>query len=110
MDHQVSRERTGSLEPGGQGLVADESHDQERGVALGPEVVDWNDAGVLQAGRELGLPVESCPRAFAGEQVGPDGLDGDNAMERGVASQIHRTHPAGPDQANWLESPAWQAG
>ena len=77
----------------------DQLHGDEHLVAIGADVVDGDDVGVVQAGQRLRFPEQ----AGAGDRrldhpVGVDELQGDGAAELGVERGKHMTHPAGADE------------
>src|SRR5581483_6763282 len=76
-------------------LAADEPHGVAgAAAAVGDQAEDGDDAGVVEAGGDLGLGEEP---AAAGRVVGESGLDqleGDVAVQLGVAGGVHLAEPA----------------
>ena len=85
----------------GQRLAIDPPHHVvRRAVGRAAGVVDRDDAGVLEAGRDPGLALE--PRHVHG-RVGQHVLDRDRATERAIVGQDHAPHPAPAELAALLE-------
>ncbi len=85
-------------------------HHQEVRVALVPDVEERADVGVVEGGDGLRLALEAlAPFLVLGERGGQD-LDGDAALEAGVASPPHLAHPAGADRRRELVGPEPRPG
>jgi hypothetical protein len=52
---------------------------------------------MVQRDRHSGLALKPKDRLFVACQLGPQHLDGDVAVHRGLVGAVHRPHPAGPD-------------
>jgi len=77
------------------GLPGDILHDHELLVALGDDVMDSDDVGMIQAGGGLCLQNEPpAPLRVVGIS-GRENLNGDNAIQPGVLSPVNFAHPTG---------------
>ena len=93
------RHRLAALDLLGQGLAPDVLHHDERRALELAGVVDVDDVGMVQRGERPGLtgkPLAQIARIEVGEQQ----LERDEPVGVGVgiASQVERAHPAGPDE------------
>ena len=70
-------------------FTGDELHRDERLILVRTDVVDRNDVGVLQAGRQPGFAEEPLAQIVA---VDPQHLEGDLALGDGVERQIEHAH------------------
>ena len=92
-----------------QGLALDELHDEEVRPAVGPPVVDGDDAGVVQAGRRLGLPAEALDEGTVPGELRMQDLESDRAAEQAVAGDEDLGHPTGGEGSRDLVAPAEEA-
>ena len=93
-------------------------HHDERGAVLRvPHVEHGGDARMVELSRGARLPIEalvvtlSLRRREVGR--GLDELDGDDALDRGIAREQHRAHRASPENAVDLEAAElcrWRSG
>lgn len=67
-------------------------------------VVDTDDVLVVQAGGEIGLPVEALPKLEVVGELGGQDLQGVTARQPRMLRQIHLAHPAGPQPPDDPES------
>ena len=63
------------------------------------DLVDRDDARVVEQGDGLGLVPEPAQLVVAGEQAGPDHLEGDGSIERDLAGLVDDAHAAAADFA-----------
>ncbi len=83
------------LEPGLQGVAADELHGDEHVAVVGADVVDDGDVGVGDAGHGLGLAEQAGLGSHgAAAGAGAQELDGDAAVELGVVGGVDDAHCA----------------
>ena len=76
--------------------AVDELHDEVGiAVAVDAEVVDLHDVGVRQPRDRLRLATEALHEVGRGVE---HHLDGDGAIELGIAPAIDRAHPALPEE------------
>ena len=82
----------------------DELHEEKAEGAGRPKIEDGDNVRVIEPGEDAGLAVEAfleggvgCPRSW------PEDLQGDEAVELGLAHLVNRAHAAGPDQFEDLE-------
>ena len=80
------------------------------------DLVDRDDAGVVEQRDGLGLVLEAAELGVAGEQAGPDHLQGHRAVERDLAGLVDDAHAAAAQLAPDLViaevadgGAAWQA-
>jgi len=93
---------------GGQRARADEAreigpidklHDDVRmAVRSQPEVVDGDDARMLEPTEDLGLTLEAGEEIFLGHQFRRQQFDGDGTVQRRLNSFVNRAHPSVPDE------------
>jgi hypothetical protein len=79
--------------------------DEEVDAALGADVVEHADVGVLEGGDGAGLPLEACPADRVRGEVRGEDLEGDGAAEAGVAGLLNLAHAPGPEKAEDLVRP-----
>ena len=84
------------VEHGPQGTAADELGDEERHLLVAP-VVDGQQVGVVEAGRDLCLGVEPADEAVVVGVGLVQQLDGDPAPEPGVLGQVDLRRGPRPD-------------
>ncbi len=65
-------------------------------------VVEGADVRVIERGNRLGLAIESGAALRISGDVGRQHLDGDRAIEAGVACLVHLAHPAFAELLNYL--------
>ena len=80
-----------------QGLALEQLADQKCGSLIGPEVVDGHDVGVGQRGDGLGFALEAGQAVGVFRDLGRQDLDGDDAVEVGVAGLVDLAHASGAD-------------
>ena len=89
---------TGSIfvvvEPIGQAAALDELHGEVLLPLVLADLVDRDDARVVELGDGLGLVLEPAELNVAGEDAGPDHLQGHLTIERHLASKVHDPHAA----------------
>ena len=78
--------------------AVDELHRQKRNAVGLLDRVDRDDVGVIERGDALGLASESGATLRVGGLALEQDLEGDVAIEAGVARAIHLAHSAGTDQ------------
>ena len=77
----------------------DELHDEvEMAFARLAEIVDRDDAGVLELGEGARLAAEAGDELLVGGDFGGEELDGDGAVERGLPAFIDSAHAALADE------------
>ena len=72
-------------------------HHDEQAARVLAQVVDCDDVGVAQLGTGLRFAEESRPQLIALVYVLGDDLEGDHALQQGVARLVHGAHSAPPD-------------
>jgi hypothetical protein len=88
------------LEQLGQGVALDQLHGEEGpAVGEGAQLVDGDDAGVLELAADLGLLDEAADHLGILAEVVAEDLQGDVAAEVGVAALEDRAHAALGDLA-----------
>ena len=110
--HRLARRPGALAEPLGQAAPLDELQGEVREPGVLADLVDLDDARVLELGDRLGLGPE--PRELIGRGVGPgqDHLEGDVAVEAELAGLINDAHAAAaqlldepiadrPDRPGW---------
>jgi hypothetical protein len=78
-------------------LALQQFHDEERRAVMLADVVKGAEMRVVQAGNDLGLALESLAATRVGAQFGWKNLDGDCAVEAGVASLVDFSCAVRPD-------------
>ena len=68
------------------------------------DLVDRDDARVVEQGDGLGLVPEPAQLVVAGEQAGPDHLEGDGPVERDLAGLVDDAHAAAAQLARGSRS------
>ena len=81
-----------------QRLSLDELHHHVRLVLEDADVVDGDDAGVVEGGGDAGLPQQAFGGLLVRDPVGGHELHGHPAVEAAVAGAIHLAHAAFPKQ------------
>jgi len=84
-------------EGGVERVARNEFHDEEIGIALGVEIVDGGDVGVIQLGESAGFVAEAVTRGFIGESSGRENLDGHIAIEARIVGEVNNSHAAAAD-------------
>ena len=80
----------------GEGLALDQLHHEERLLVLRADVVDRDQAGVVEPGQDPGLAlVTQVQRVVA--DVGAEHLDGDLPGQDLVGGAVDVAHPAAPE-------------
>ena len=96
--HAVAQRLGHAEAPGGNHLVqraaGDVLHHDEVDARVGPDVVDRDDARVVQRAGRPGFLDEALPAVGIGHLVVRQDLDGDEAIEMGVARLVDDAHPA----------------
>ena len=109
LDRLAHRDRA-AVEPLAQGLAFQQLHDEVGGAVLRADVVDGDDVGMIESGDGARFLLEAA-QAVA---VGGDGLwqdlDGDLAIEPGVASAINFAHSTVADGSDDLVRPEFCRG
>ncbi len=82
------------LQPLGQRLSVEILHDQEVHPVLAPDVVESADVRMVQAGDRLGLALEPLLQIRVRGDLLRQALDGDGAVEAGVAGFVDLAHAA----------------
>ncbi len=77
----------------------DEFRDDEGRSIVRADVVDRDDVGMIQRARGLRLVEEALLARRIGAGARQD-LDGDRAVQTGIARAIHFAHPAGTQQGD----------
>ena len=112
-DRVVQRQGPVAAQPVVERLALDVLHDEVAHAVLLADVVERADVGVVQAGDRLPLAHEPALEVVVGRHVLGKDLDGDGAVEAGVARPVYLTHPAhakrGLDLV-WSERSAWRQG
>ena len=94
--HRLAKVHRGA-NPVGQGAALDELEDEVGQASLIPEVENFQDVGVLQAGHRARLLLEPfAVLRVLGEEVGED-FDRDVSVEARVISPVHGCHAAAAD-------------
>ena len=83
----------------------EELEDQVVELAVAADVVDRADVRIVQRGDDARLLLEAPARFGVGGQRAGQDLDGDRAIEPGVAGAIDLTHAAGADRRGDLVRP-----
>jgi hypothetical protein len=92
------RDRLAPANQLGERLAADELHGDEGPPVELAELVDGDDVRVRDAAGGTGLALEPLPHLLVVEAFAQE-LDRDQAIERGIAGEIHVAHPAALDEA-----------
>ena len=107
-DSQKARQMIGGacafLEQSGERTALDELHGKERPVAVDAQLVDGDQAGMLQLSADLRLLVEAPQDAGVTVMIVQQHLEGQVAAQHGVAAAQHGAHAASPDLAVNLEA------
>jgi len=75
-------------------LAGNEFHDEEIGAALGIEIVDGSDVGMIELREGASFVVEAMARGIVGDGAGMQELDGNVTVEVRIASEVDDTHAA----------------
>ena len=100
-DHLVGRQRA-ARQPAGQRLAFQVLHDEKGDAVLLADVVEHADVRVVQRPDRPRFAVEPLAQLRVVGEDRREDLDGDRAVEPGVAGPVHLSHPAGPDWGNYL--------
>jgi hypothetical protein len=87
----------------GQTAPLDVFQDEVRPALVFADFKDLHDIGMLEAGGGLRLGAETIEGVRAAAGVGGDHLEGDHAIEGGLAGPIHHPHAAAADLPQQLE-------
>jgi hypothetical protein len=82
----------------GEGFAFEVLHDQVVGAVLRADVVELADIGMIQGGEGAGFAFEALLQFGRGGEVRGEDLDGDGAVQAGVAGAIDFTHAAGAER------------
>ena len=93
----LARRELAAAKPGPQRLAFDQLHDDVALSAVGANVEDVDDVGMIQRANGAGLTLESGERGGIAAQGCWQNLDGDVATEARVTSAIDLAHPARAD-------------
>ena len=94
-------ERQGTFfEALGEGLAFDAFHDEIVDAVLMADVVEHANVGMIEAGNGFGFAFETLLLHGIGRKMRGKNLDGDSAVEAGVARAIDFSHAA---SAEWRE-------
>ena len=85
------------LEAVGERLAREVLHHQEGRTVVLADVVERADVRVVQAGDGLRFALEAGAAVRVGADLGREDLDGDGAVEAGVAGLVDLAHAAGAD-------------
>ena len=88
------RERPVLAQDRGEVLAVDQLHDDVRARAVLAEVEHRHDARVAERRRRPGLVAEPAEEVGVLAELGAEELDGDVAIQLGVAGAVDRRHPA----------------
>lgn len=80
----------------GQGFALQKFHNSVINFTLVTDIVECADIGMVQRRNGAGLAVEALFGLRILRQMGGKNLDGDSAVESGIACAIHLTHAASP--------------
>ena len=92
--HLVERQAA-ARQPRRQRLAFEKLHHQEVDAVLMADVVQVADVRVIQRGDRARLALEALSGARIGDAMRRDDLDGDRAIQPGVAGAVDLAHPAG---------------
>ena len=82
----------------GEGLAFDALHDEIVDAILMADVVEHADVGMIEAGNSFGFAFETLFLHGIGRKMRGKNLDGDSAVEAGVARAIDFSHAAGAER------------
>ena len=100
LDGQVEQERDRqrrAVDAVAQRLPVEQLHDEERQIAMPPDVVERADVRVVQRRGRPGLTLEPFERRRIGRELRRQKFDRDLTAEPRVLGAINDTHPALPD-------------
>ena len=106
---RLSNRNRAARNPVRQRLAFDELHDEKVDALVGSDVVERADIEVLDGGDRPGLALEALQQAGFPRDVCRKNLDGDRAIEAGIARAVHLAHGAGPCQRLDLYGPSRDA-
>jgi hypothetical protein len=86
-------------------LTLEALHHEEMDTVLIAGVVERTDVGVIQTRCSPGFAFESLPQFRVRRQMIGQNLDGDAAIEPGVAGAVHLAHPTSAERLNDLIGP-----
>ena len=98
VERLVERQRTYAIDAIGERLALDELHHEEIETVLVADVVQHADVGVVEPRDGDGLALEALAEALVFGQPGRNHLDGDHAVEAGVAAAIDLAHAADAEE------------
>jgi hypothetical protein len=94
-DNQRVGQRERALrQPISEGLAFEVLHDEERGAALLPDVIQRADVGMIELGDRSGFAVEALAELQVASETLGKNLDGDDAIEASVLGLVDFAHPA----------------
>ena len=94
---RLSKRHRAARQALGQRLTGEMFHDEVGRAVVAADVVERADVRVRERGDGAGLPLEAGAAVRIGAQFGREDLDGDRAVEAGVAGLVDLTHAAGAD-------------
>ena len=101
LERLIERQRA-LLDAGSQRLALHVLHHHVTGAVLAADIVEHADVRMIQRGNGAGFAFEAGAQIFAfGDVFGQD-LDGDGAVEPGVAGFVHLAHAAGAERGEDL--------
>ncbi len=109
LDGLAERQRAGG-EHLAERAALEELGDEVGGAVVGADVEEGEDVGVVEGAGEAGLLLEAAEAVGVLAVLGGEDLDGDVAVEAGVAGAVDLAHPAGPDRAPDLVRPQPRPG
>ncbi len=93
LQHLLGRQRAGR-EKLTESLSLDVLHGNVEGRVGGPDVVDRDDVGMVQAGGRSRLLLEPPDAILVGREICGEDLDGDFPTQPRVPSPVHLSHSA----------------
>ena len=100
-DHLVGGQRP-ARQPAGQRLALQVLHDEEGDAFLLADVVEHADVRMVHRPDRPRFAVEPLAQLRVVGEDRREDLDGDGAVEPGVAGLVDLPHPAGPDRGDYL--------
>ena len=83
-----------AVEPAGQAAAGDQLHAEVALAVVLADLVDRHDVGVVQRRDRLGLVLEPPELGVAGQNAGPDHLQGDRAVQADLPRLVDDPHAA----------------
>jgi len=87
-------------QPLAQGLALEQLHHHERRTAVGADVEDRADVGVVQRSGGTGLLLEPSDTLGVAGKIGEDDLDGDIAAQAGVVGTVDLARSADSERGD----------